>query len=39
MNKKIIKPTPYGSVCIIWSISRNSPLIASVLLSRPGAVG
>jgi methylated-DNA-[protein]-cysteine S-methyltransferase len=36
MNKKIIKPTPYGSVCIIWSISRNAPLIASVLLSRPG---
>jgi len=36
MNKKIIKPTPYGSVCIIWSISNNSPLIAGVLLSRPG---
>jgi methylated-DNA-[protein]-cysteine S-methyltransferase len=36
MNKKIIKSTPYGSVCIVWSISGNSPLIVSVLLSRPG---
>jgi methylated-DNA-[protein]-cysteine S-methyltransferase len=36
MNKKIIKSTPYGSVCIVWFISRNSPLIISVLLSRPG---
>ena len=36
MNKKIIKPTPFGSVCIIWHISNNFPLIVSVLLSRPG---
>ena len=36
MNKKIIKPTPFGSVCIIWHISNNFPLIVSVLLSRSG---
>jgi methylated-DNA-[protein]-cysteine S-methyltransferase len=35
MNKKIIKPTPFGSVCIIWSLSNKNPLIISVLLSRP----
>jgi methylated-DNA-[protein]-cysteine S-methyltransferase len=36
MNKKIIKPTPFGSVCVIWSVLNESPLIAHVLLSRPG---
>ena len=36
MNKKIIKPTPFGSVCVVWHISNNLPLIVSVLLSRPG---
>jgi methylated-DNA-[protein]-cysteine S-methyltransferase len=36
MNKKIIKPTPFGSVCIVWHVSNNSPLIVSVLLSLPG---
>ncbi|HBI47774.1 MAG TPA: hypothetical protein DDX93_03530 [Smithella sp.] len=36
MNRKIIKPTPFGSVCIIWSILRNSPRIFHILLSRPG---
>jgi methylated-DNA-[protein]-cysteine S-methyltransferase len=36
MNKKIIKPTPFGSVCVIWHISNNNPLIVSVLLSKPG---
>lgn len=36
MNKKIIKPTPFGSVCIIWSISNKIPRIVHVLLSRPG---
>jgi methylated-DNA-[protein]-cysteine S-methyltransferase len=35
MNKKIIKPTPFGSVCVIWSASNNNPLIVSILLSRP----
>jgi methylated-DNA-[protein]-cysteine S-methyltransferase len=36
MNRKIIKPTPFGSVCIIWSISNKFPRIVNVLLSRPG---
>jgi methylated-DNA-[protein]-cysteine S-methyltransferase len=35
MNKKIIKPTPFGSVCVIWSISDISPKIVRVLLSKP----
>ena len=34
MNKKIIKPTPFGSVCVIWSISDISPRIVCVLLSK-----
>jgi methylated-DNA-[protein]-cysteine S-methyltransferase len=36
MNKKIIKPTPFGSVCVIWSISDISPRIVRVLISKPG---
>ncbi|MFA5323010.1 MAG: methylated-DNA--[protein]-cysteine S-methyltransferase [Smithella sp.] len=36
MNKKIIKTTPIGSVCVVWHISNNFPLIIRVLLSRPG---
>ena len=36
MNKKIIKPTPFGTVCIIWSVSNKIPRIVRVLLSRPG---
>ncbi|MCK7467382.1 MAG: hypothetical protein MZU91_04045 [Desulfosudis oleivorans] len=36
MNKKIIKPTPFGSVCIIWSVSNNIPRIVRILLSKPG---
>jgi methylated-DNA-[protein]-cysteine S-methyltransferase len=36
MNKKIIKPTPFGTVCVIWSESNKKPLVVSVLLSRPG---
>ena len=36
MNKKIIKPTPFGSICVIWSVLNESPLIAHILLSRPG---
>ncbi len=35
-NKKIIKPTPFGSVCVVWSILKNSPRIVQILLSRPG---
>ena len=36
MNKKIIKSTPFGTVCIIWSVHNRIPLINHVLLSRPG---
>ena len=35
MNKKIIKQTPFGSVCVIWSISDISPRIVRVLISKP----
>jgi methylated-DNA-[protein]-cysteine S-methyltransferase len=36
MNKKIIKPTPFGSVCVVWYVSNNLPRIVHVLLSSPG---
>jgi methylated-DNA-[protein]-cysteine S-methyltransferase len=36
INKKIIKPTPFGNVCVIWSLSNNIPGIVRVLLSKPG---
>ena len=36
MNKKIIKPTPFGTVCVIWAVSNNSPRIVRILLSMPG---
>jgi len=36
MNNKIIKSTPFGSVCIVWSGSKDRPLIVNILLSRPG---
>ena len=36
INKKIIKPTPFGSVCVVWHVSNNMPRIVHVLLSRPG---
>jgi len=35
-NRKIIKPTPFGTVCVIWSLSDKSPKIVRVLLSKPG---
>jgi methylated-DNA-[protein]-cysteine S-methyltransferase len=35
MNKKIIRPTPFGSVCIIWYVSNKIPRIVRVLLSKP----
>ncbi len=35
MNKKIIVPTPHGSVVIIWSVTYRGPRIVRVLLSRP----
>ena len=36
MNKKIIKPTPFGTVCIIWSVSNNIHRIVRVLFSKLG---
>ncbi len=36
MNKKIIKPTPFGSVCVVWHVSNKLPRIVQVLLSRSG---
>ena len=36
MNKKIIKSTPFGPICVIWFVLNESPLIAHILLSRPG---
>lgn len=35
MNKKIIEPTPFGNVCIIWSLSNKIPRIVRILLSKP----
>lgn len=35
LHKKIIQKTPLGSVCIAWLESKDHPLIAHVLLSRP----
>ncbi|MEW5910118.1 MAG: methylated-DNA--[protein]-cysteine S-methyltransferase [Thermodesulfobacteriota bacterium] len=36
MNKKIVKPTPFGSICIVWAIVDKSPKVIRVMLSRPG---
>jgi methylated-DNA-[protein]-cysteine S-methyltransferase len=36
VNKKIIKPTPFGTVCVIWHVSGKIPRIFHVLISRPG---
>lgn len=35
-NKKIIKRTPFGPVCIIWSVPKDHPRIIHIMLSRPG---
>jgi methylated-DNA-[protein]-cysteine S-methyltransferase len=36
INQKIIKKTPFGPVCVIWSASKDYPRITSIVLSRPG---
>jgi methylated-DNA-[protein]-cysteine S-methyltransferase len=36
MNKRIITKTPFGTVCIVWSVLNKNPRIANILLSRPG---
>jgi methylated-DNA-[protein]-cysteine S-methyltransferase len=35
-NKKVIQHTSFGSVCLIWSLSKDYPRIINILLSRPG---
>ena len=35
ISKKIIQKTPFGPVCMIWSVSGKYPRIVSILLSRP----
>jgi methylated-DNA-[protein]-cysteine S-methyltransferase len=36
MNKRIITKTPFGTVCIVWSVLNKNPRIANILLSRSG---
>ena len=36
MNRKIIKPTPFGSVGVIWTRVNNNPKVFRILLSKPG---
>jgi len=36
MNKKIAKPTPFGSVGIIWTECKSDPKIVRILLCVPG---
>ena len=36
INNKVIQKTPFGSICVIWSILKDSPKIIHIVLSRPG---
>lgn len=36
INRKIIKPTPFRSVGVIWTDLNDSPKIVRILLSKPG---
>ncbi|RPJ13078.1 MAG: methylated-DNA--[protein]-cysteine S-methyltransferase [Desulfobacteraceae bacterium] len=36
MNRKIIKPTPFGPVGIIWIDLNDNPEIVRILISKPG---
>ncbi len=36
MYKKIVKPTPYGSVSIVWINADKGPKVVRILLSKPG---
>lgn len=36
MNRKIIKPTPFGSVVVLWTELNHNPRIVRTLLSKPG---
>jgi methylated-DNA-[protein]-cysteine S-methyltransferase len=37
VNKRILKPTPFGPVIVIWSVFEGAPKVFRVLLSRPGS--
>lgn len=37
MNTKIVRPTPFGPVALVWSDSNGSPVIFRVLLSKPAS--
>jgi methylated-DNA-[protein]-cysteine S-methyltransferase len=37
VNRKIVEPTPFGPVVLIWSAADGLPKIHRVLLSRPGS--
>ena len=37
LNRRVIKPTPFGPVVVVWSSRDGSPKILRVLLSRPGS--
>lgn len=36
MKKKVVQPTPYGAVVLIWSMAADSPRLRHVLLPEPG---
>jgi len=36
MNRKLVDPTPFGPVALLWSDRDGAPTIFRVLLSRPG---
>lgn len=37
MNRKLVEPTPFGPVALLWADLGGSPTIFRVLLTRPGA--
>jgi methylated-DNA-[protein]-cysteine S-methyltransferase len=36
INRRVVKPTPFGSVGIIWIGLKDNPKIIRVLISKPG---
>ncbi len=36
MFRKLVEPTPFGPVALVWSVSGGAPTIVRVLLTRPG---
>ncbi|MCX6573467.1 MAG: methylated-DNA--[protein]-cysteine S-methyltransferase [Candidatus Aminicenantes bacterium] len=37
MNSKIVEPTPFGPVALVWDLVDGDPKIVRVLLSKPGS--